>query len=425
MKNIAKKLILFTLKLMAKLRLRGYKGKVIAITGSVGKTSTKDAIFTVLNTQFKVKKTDKSMNSEFGLLLTILEIDSGFSSATKWIWFLIVAFFHAIIKEHSEVMVLEFGVDKPGDMDFLLSVLKPNIVVFTGAAPVHLADGQFKTVQEVFEEKKKLVEALKQGGKAILNQDNSFSASLAKKLQRDSVITYGKDPDSEYLAHEISTNLEGLRFIMTHKDQHAEVVVPVLGEYQASVLLPAIICGKLFGVDYEQSIFTLQKYTLPPGRMSVIPGKDGITILDSSYNSSPEAAKEALKVLRDVAKDNRKIAVLGNMNELGDQSQSLHEAVGRIVPSCADVLVTVGADAKFLMKAAVEEGLAQENAHNFRSVSEAMEFCENLLQEGDIVLVKGSQNNVRLEKFVKHFMQNPEDAKKLLVRQERVWESKI
>lgn len=423
MKAIFRKLVLFLLKRMAKKRMRKFKGKVIAVTGSVGKTSTKDAIFTVLNTQLRVKKSGKSMNTDFGMLLTILDIESGFSSVAKWSWLLMKAFYNSRFRDHSEVLLLEMGVDKPGDMDFLLSVVKPDIAVMTSIAPVHLAEGQFTNLQDIFAEKRKLVDKLKEDGVAVLNVDNPFLANLAKSRGKKGTVAFGKDKEAKAYASSIKQTVEGLEFIFHYKEKKYEVHANVLGEYQIYVLMPALICADLMSMSMTDAILAMESYVLPPGRMTIIPGKEGSTILDSSYNSSPEALKEALKVLGVVGEGRRRVAVIGNMNELGDESAILHEMIGEVVPKYADVLLTVGGDAKLLAAKAKEKGL--EDVHTFRSAPEAAEYFADKVERDDVILVKGSQNRVRLERFVKELMENPDNAKELLVRQERIWQAKL
>ncbi len=425
MKKFFKKLVLFILKKLAKKRIKKFKGKIIAVTGSVGKTSTKDAIYAVLNSQFKVKYSKKSMNSDFGLLLTILDIDSGFSSATKWTWYLLKGFYHSFMTDHSEVLLLEMGVDAPGDMDFLLSIVGPDIVVMTNIFPVHLAEGQFSNLEEIFNEKKKLVDELKEDGVAILNTDNHFLEGLAKTGNKKNTISFGKNRDANYWASRINTNTNGTQFILHNGEDRYEVSSPVLGKYQIYVLLPAIICGVKMGMSMENAILALGRYTLPPGRMSLIPAINNATILDSSYNSSPTALKEALEVLKELGADKRKIAVLGNMNELGEEEEKLHKMIGEIIPKYADVLITVGSLAGVFTKEAIKKGLDEKSVFEFKTSNEAAEFFKEKVKAGDVILVKGSQNKVRLERFVKELMATPSDAKKLLVRQEKVWQAKL
>jgi len=426
MKKIAKKIVLKTLKALAKHRLSKYKGKIIAITGSVGKTSTKDAVFTVLNSQFKVRRNKGSMNSDFGLLLTILDIESGFSSATKWTWYIIKGFIHSLMSDHSEILLLELGVDKVGDMDFLTSVVNADIAIFTNISPIHIDDDQFSGMREIFDEKIKLLKALKEDGTAIFNIDNNFLNQAFQDFKSENKIGFGAE-NSEvlYPVTHITNTIEGLSFLLKYNEEEHLIKTQILGAYQIYVLLPAIICGLKLGMDIETIKHAIERFTLPAGRMSIIKGIKDSTILDSSYNSSPLALKEALKILKEIGKDSRKVAILGNMNELGKQSEELHSMIGKIIPEYTDLLITVGTQAKFIAQKAMERGMNPLMIFQFTYTKEAMEFFKKHIKENDIILVKGSQNRVRLERLIKEIMKNPEDAEKLLVRQSKTWQAKL
>lgn len=425
MKNIFRKIVLMLLKVMAKKRLKKFKGKIVAVVGSVGKTSTKEAIYTVLNSQFRVKKNEGNLNTDFGLLLTVLDIQSGFSSATKWSWYLLKGFVHSLMRDHSEILLLELGVDKPGDMDFLLSVVKPDVVVMTGISPVHIDDGQFASMEDILKEKIKAVKALKEGGIAIFNVDNNFLKKEYDEFDKTMRVGFGTEKEADYYASNIKSSIEGVSFIFHDGDEKYQVHSSVLGKYQAYVLMPAIVCALRLGMEPEMAIAALEKYVLPPGRMSVIPAINEALILDSSYNSSPIALKEALKVLSEVGDGHRKVAVLGNMNELGSHSKEMHEMIGKQVPGVADILLTVGKDAEFIADKAIERGMNAALVFRFKTATEAAEFFRKEIKKGDVLLVKGSQTRVRLENFVKELMKNPDDAKTLLVRQSKVWQAKL
>ena len=426
MKSFLRNIVLYVLKWLAKRRLHNFKGKIIAVTGSIGKTSTKEAIFKVLNSNFKVKRSKKSMNSEFGLLLTILDVDTGFSSAPKWTYNLFKAFIHSFIKDHSDVLLLEMGVDKPGDMDFLLSIVKPDVAVFTNVSTVHMAEGQFKTLEDVFEEKLKLTLAVKEGGTILLNLDDELVQTLCKRCPKRRVLSYGKNKDANYKISNVKNDIDGVSFALENKDNKYQIDSSILGEHQAYVLTPAFIIGQLFEIPVENILDSLKRYYLPPGRMSVIEGADGEKIIDSSYNSSPEALIESLKLLSQISKPtNRKVAVLGQMNELGEQSVELHKSVGEIVPKHADILIAVAGDSKYFAESAKDKGMNEKNIYICKNVKEAIDVYKEIVSINDILLVKGSQNKVRLERFVKEFMAFPEDSHKILARQEKTWLKKL
>lgn len=419
--NLFKKYVLYLLKKFAKRRLKNFKGTIIGVTGSVGKTSMKEAIYTVLNTKYRVLRNKGSMNTEFGLPLTVLELDTGWKSIVKWSYLIFRAFFKSFHKMYYEVIVVEMGVDKPGDMDALLSIVRPDIGIIGPIAPVHLEKHQFKSIDEVFEEKSKLIKALPKDGVAILFADDDRVLELKKG--RGKTFTYGTVPEADFKATGIEEDINGIRFNLNMEGHRAEVVVPVLGKHHVNVILPAIICGLAFKMELPEIIEAIKRFKLPPGRLNLIEGfLDGLTIVDSSYNSSPKSCVEALNTLASLKPHahGRRIAVLGNMNELGEEAPRLHAEVGKNIPGSCDILVTVGGFAGIFADTAEEKGL--KHIYRFSNVSELIEKFKKELKENDIVLVKGSQNNVRLEKFVKAIMKFPEQAEEVLVRQGKVWE---
>lgn len=423
MKDFFKKIVLFFLKKFAKKRMRRFKGKVICVTGSVGKTSTKEAIYTVLNAKFRVIKNKGSMNTEFGLPLTILHLDSGGSSAMKWLFLLVRAFLKSFKKMYSEILVVEMGVDSPGDMDVLLSIVKPDIAVMGPIAPAHLDEGQFKDTDAIFEEKAKLVHALSEDGIAVLTADDDRVVKLKKGRSKSKTFTYGTEVEADYKATGIEEDIEGIRFNLSTDGRRMEVIVPVLGQHHVSVILPAIICGLVMRIEVEEVIESLKRFRLPPGRLNLIEGApEGSVIIDGSYNSSPKSCVEALRTLSGLKPKSggRKIAILGNMNELGENSDRLHRQVGKNIPDSCDVLVTVGKAAEGFADVAEEGGM--KKVFRFKNVAEVVEGFKDKVQENDLVLVKGSQNNVRLERFVKEVMKFPEQSKDLLVRQGKNWQ---
>lgn len=403
----------------ARIRIRRLRPFIIGISGSVGKTSTKEAVYHVLKSRFNVFRSKKSYNTEFGLPLAILGLESGFSSF--WLWLKTV--FLAGIKAYFgganiQMMVLEMGTDKPGDMSVLLKIVQPQVGLITNIKGVHLGPGQFKDLEDIFNEKARLVESLPEKGIAILNIDDPYLLGIKDKLQCRKLF-YGVGEIADLRVVKLSSSLQGLEFTLMYKDEVVDGKVALLGEFQIYVVLAAVAVAISQGFSLQEATDALADYTLPPGRMNLIPGIKDSTIIDSSYNSSPETLKEALDILKKITA--RRIAVIGNMNELGEYAENKHREIGRYVLDRADILVTVGDYAKLIMEEAVKSGFKSAQASHFDNTLEAAEFLKSMIKKGDAVLVKGSQNKMRLERVVKIIMKEPEKAGSLLVRQD--WNS--
>lgn len=270
MTNLLKKYVLFLLKKFAKRRLKKFKGTVIGVTGSVGKTSTKEALYTILNTKYRVLRNKGSMNTDFGLPLTVLELDTGWKSIFKWSSLLFKAFVKSYQKLHVEVVIVEMGVDKPGDMDVLLSIVKPDIGIVGPVAPVHLDKHQFANVDEVFEEKSKLIKALPENGLAILYADDEKVLGLKRGRPRGKTFTFGTNPEADFKATAIEEDVSGIKFNLNTEGHRMEVHVPVLGKHHVNVILPAIICAMAMKMELGEIVEAIKRFQLPPGRLNLL-----------------------------------------------------------------------------------------------------------------------------------------------------------
>jgi UDP-N-acetylmuramoyl-tripeptide--D-alanyl-D-alanine ligase len=419
MKNRLKKIVLNFLTALARIRLRRLRPFLIGVTGSIGKTSTKEAIYAVLKSKFRIFRSDKSYNTEFGLPLAILEQKSGFSSPLKWAKTLGGAFFKAFFGGgHMQMIILEMGADKPGDMSELLKLARPQVGVITNIKPVHLEEGQFKDLDDIFQEKSRLVSTLQEKGIAVLNADDPYLIGLKNTLSCRKIF-YGKSDAADLKLLRLESYPEGIKFTVAYKDQVAEGQLAILGDFQIYVALAAIAVALTQGFELEEAVTALKDYKLPPGRMNPIEGINDSLIIDSSYNASPESVKEGLDILKTF--EGRRIAVLGNMNELGTITEAKHREIGAYALGRADLLLLVGDNAKLIGAEALKSRFSKEAIFYFDDAVAAGNHLIKMIKNGDTILVKGSQNKVRLEKLVKMAMKDPARAKELLVRQDEAW----
>lgn len=428
MKKFFKKIVVMVMTYEAKVLLRRSKPAIIAITGSVGKTTTKDAIFSVLKNHRKTRKSEKSFNSEIGVPLSILGLPNAWDNPIMWIknFFdgAIIAFFS---RSYPEVLVLECGVDRPGDMANLTKWLKPDIVVMTRLPDIPVHVEYFGTPEAVIAEKLELLKALTPHGSFIYNHDDIKLQEAASDV-RQNAIGFSRYLKSHFVASndEVIYNDDvpvGSSFTLTHVNEVIAIkVAGSVGVQNAYTYAAAAAVGSLFDISLTEVATALSEHEGPPGRMRMLPGIKGTMIIDDSYNSSPIAAEAALQSLRELRGAKRKIAILGDMLELGQFSSREHEQIGTLVPSCADVLFTIGVRSRKTAEAALEQGMHEKNIFQYEDAAKAGRELQAFIQPGDFILVKGSQG-VRAEKVVEEIMRYPDEAAVKLVRQDPTWKS--
>lgn len=431
MQSYYKKIIVSIITWEARLVLKKYKPRIVAVTGSVGKTSTKDALFTVLSQFFYVRKSEKSFNSDTGIPLSILGVPNGWNDPVTW-FINILKGLWLIIYPHAypKWLVLEVGADKPNDIKSVSKWLKPYAVVMTRFpdVPVHIEF--FESREHVIEEKSSLALALGKNDLLLLNADDDAVFDLAGKVVAP-VLSYGFSERAEFrashfeLSYDKKNNvLTGVTWTLAIGGKEYPVTMDhVVSTNHVYAVLPALALAHHEGCDIEKAIAVVKNYQTPPGRLSLISGKKNAILIDDTYNSSPAACEAALLVLKSIKAKGRKIAVLGDMLELGKHTISAHKDIGKLAAESCDLLITVGIRSEHIRDAAFTYGLGKEKVRHFPDTLLALEFLEQQLQENDVILIKGSQG-VRLERIVKALMENPEDAPKLLVRQEREWLAK-
>jgi UDP-N-acetylmuramoyl-tripeptide--D-alanyl-D-alanine ligase len=430
MKEFFKKIIASILKIESKLVLWKYKPKVIAITGSVGKTSTKDAVYAVLSKVAYVRKSEKSFNSEIGLPLTILGVPNGWNDPIAWLQNVLVGFWLFMWPhQYPEWLVLEVGVGKPGDMKKTASWLSADAVIITaiGETPSHIEF--FNSRKHLIEEKSQLIKTLKKDGLLILNADDEAVLEMKEK-SKNITVTYGFKEganilgSSDSIFYKENGEPEGIIFRADEEGKSLPVIIDgVFGRNHVYATLSALALSSGLKLNMINAISALKNYDVSPGRMRLLKGINESLIIDDTYNSSPFACESALKTLGEVKNRQRKIAILGDMLELGKHTVEAHKNIGKIAKEYADILIVVGQRAKSIKEGALEAGMKSENIFEFLESKEAGDFVKTFLQAGDIVLVKGSQG-MRMERVAEAILLDQKNKKNLLVRQEKEWKNK-
>lgn len=440
MKGLLKNLTLILIWNGALRRLQREKPFVVAVTGSIGKTSAKEAIALVLDqTSHPVVKTAGNMATETGVPLSLL----GFSEPPEGVLAWLRAVWRSLfppglkIKETRPFYVLEYSADKPGDIAYLAKRIPPDVAVFTRITPVHLQ--AYRDFSELVKEKISLLDYLQPGGLVIYNGDdpeqvkaiaekdiaNKLTYRL-EKIEKEGLhfqdIKYGKTGLQAILAFRLPKKLEPPE---SQSSQAQALKTKVFGKHQLYSLLAAAGVGFTQGLSISKVCKALSEYEIPNGRGRLIEGKKNMLIIDDTYNASPEAVKAGLEMLREVAGERRVVAILGNMNELGEVAEMAHQEVGSVAAKTVDFLVAVGQNAEVIVKAAKRQGLPAVQMIDFASTEQLMDKIDQVVQSNDLVYIKGSQNGVRLERVVKLLMAHPDQAQMLLVRQQGNWKKNI
>lgn len=426
MKNAFKSLVVSILTFEASLLLKRARPKVVAVTGSVGKTTTKDAVFHAIRGKVRARKSEKSYNSEIGVPLSILGLENAWNNPILWLKNIVDGMLIALFPgNYPEVLILEMGVDRPGDMKRLTSWVKPDVVVLTRLPDVPVHVEYFASPEAVIAEKVTLVNALKDDGVLVYNHDDEKVLEVAKSLRQRS-ISYGRYSEAEFAVRGDEVIYEGgkpkgLRFkVIAPKGEADFELKGAIGTGHLYNFAAAAAVGDLFGVSVSEAASALRNFVPPPGRMRVIDGIKDTIIIDDTYNSSPVALERALSTLREVEGFTRKVAVLGDMLELGRFSIDSHQKAGVQAAECADFLITVGVRARNIAEGALGAGMKEENILQYDDSDTASRELQNLIVSGDLVLIKGSQS-IRMERLVEEIMAAPMEASGLLVRQSQAW----
>lgn len=423
MKDFIKRIVLIAITWEAKAVLMRHKPYIIGVTGNLGKTSTKDAVYAVLKDHVYVRRSEKSMNSEFGVPLTILGEKSGWNNPFKWLIVIIRGFFVPFAKEYPTHLVLEIGADRPGDIKSIGTWIKPDITIVTqfGQVPVHIEF--FKDRDAVIEEKGYLVEALKDTGLFIYNKDCHDSLKLVSKTKAKAE-SFGIHEVADMYATRVSLYgdpLEGTEADVYSGDEKAHLILPeVVGKSPVYCALPALLVAKHVGISLTDAVAALRDATKPKGRMRLLRGMNDSVIIDDSYNASPKAAEHGLKTLSEIDTKGRKIAVLGDMMELGEHTHDEHYKLGKIAAKSCHRLFAVGIRSRVTAEGALDEKMDDLSIMECDTSIDAGKELVKMLEPGDVVYVKGSQS-MRMERAIEMILAKNHDPRSVLVRQEDEW----
>jgi UDP-N-acetylmuramoyl-tripeptide--D-alanyl-D-alanine ligase len=393
------------------------------ITGSVGKTSTKDAVAAVLAKHFYLRKSEKSFNSELGVPFTIFGVGNPWHDPYAWLLILREAIALMLLPNHYPAMlVLEVGADRPGDLARIMRMATPNAVVVTRLPEVPVHVEAYTSPEAVREEEFYPAYFLPAGAPLIVSSENSFALALAKRVSKEAT-TFGEAESADVKIshigfHTVAGKVTGMRAQVEAKGQKGTIIVDgAVGSHQVRPVAAAIALAQTYAIGLPEALAALKAYEVPAGRGRLFAGIKGATLIDDSYNASPVAVEKALESLKDFPAAKRRIAVLGDMLELGRYSVSEHERIGALAAASSDVVVSVGIRAKRLAEAA--RAARAGCSFSYDDSYEAAKGLVDYVQPGDVVLIKGSQA-IRAERIMEALLADPADAAKL-VRQEKEW----
>lgn len=355
--------------------------KVVAVTGSNGKTTTRNMITRVLRTKYNVYSTKKNFNNEIGLPKSVLELDNSY-----------------------DIAVLEMGMNHLGEISTLTNIAKPDLAVITNIGKAHI--GNLGSQENICKAKFEILEGLKDGGTIVLNADDPYLYSADKKSFNTAFIGFDASKGTVLTAENIVSSGEGTRFIVDYKGEKTDGYIPLPGKYNVANLLEAVYVGIHFGVEVGAALESVKDYAPEANRADVIE-KNGISVIRDYYNSSPDSARAGLETLKTYNKNGKKYALLGEMLELGDYSAAEHKKLGEL---CAqhelDGVFFIGADYLAFSDGMPEKAITCDASEREYFFGKIEEFAKSgILKPGDVILVKGSRG-MKMEEIYDLLIEN-------------------
>ncbi len=341
--------------------------EIIGVTGSYGKTNTVWAIGKVLSERYKTLQTDLNLDTIYNLPITILKL-------RPW----------------HKAMVLEYGVDHKNEMDFHLELVKPKIGVLTGITPVHADSEHFGSLENILNEKTKLLSVIPSNGWIIINWDDENIRKIKIKTSVK-IVKYGTSKKADFWAEKIKVDLSGTSFFLCDSQEKIPLKISLLGRHFVHSALAAFIIGKIFGLSKKEIISGLKKLRPLKGRMSLEKGPQEIFILDDHLRANLASTLAGLRTLSDIPCRRRKIAVLGEMGEMGKYAKEGHRLIGEEIAKLRiDYLISVGPLQRETFREAVSKGMRKDSVFWAKDVKEAAGILKKILRKEDLLYLKGS-----------------------------------
>lgn len=425
-KRMRRRVLERLLRFMAGAVLSKYKPLIVGVTGSVGKSSAKEAVALVLGFGMSVRKSEGNFNNEIGAPLTVLGADSGGSSILRW--FLVGFRFLRLMLfpvKYPEALVLEMGVDRPGDMSYLLSFVPVKIGVVTRIAESHIA--YFGSIGNIAKEKGRMIVSLPEDGFAVLNADDPLVFRMAEKT-KGVVLSYGFDAHASVRADNVSFQETqdgvGFSFKLNYDGKTIPVRLPkVVARHHISDALSGAAVGIALGMNLVEIARSLEEFSPLPGRLCFLRGRNGVGILDDTYNASPASVRAGLLTLGEIPA-RRRVVIFGDMLELGAISEEEHRKLAAdVIGSRAEIVFLVGKRMHLLGEELLSRGMPRGNVMFIPDPDSATLPLRDILRDGDLVLIKGSRG-MRMEKVTEAILADPSDARKYLCCQSPEWRAR-
>ncbi len=351
----------------------------IAVTGSVGKTSTKDMIYSVLNKKYKTLKNIGNLNSNIGLPRTLFNLDNSYETA-----------------------VVEMGLSYKGDIEYLANLVNPNIAVISNIGLSHIEN--FNNQDEIFDSKMEITSNFSKDSLLIVNGDDEYLMTLKNKKLNYKLLSYGFNNDNDIYCNNYAINESNIEFTCVINNQEETFIIPTIAKHNILNAMAAILVGLNLNMNIEDIKEGLKTFAITKGRLTII-NKRNITIIDDSYNASADSMISALSVLSSYK--TRRVAILGDVLETGSYERQIHEKIGSNIINNVDLLITVGNSSKYIDLKAMEEGFSKENILHFYNYEEVINNIDNIIKENDTILVKAS-HGIELDKVVEYLEQKYE-----------------